>query len=109
MAATSAIPCPVRSATITMSGAAMSAGRLARDALLAQLGFASWARGGGGLRQRRVERGLDRRDAFAIVRHDRGQSSREVDVAQEPDQTVEQQVLDRLIELELQPAGNLVV
>ena len=33
----------------------------------------------------------------------------EIDVAQEPDQPVEQQVLHRLIELELQLAGNLVV
>src|SRR5262249_43305572 len=86
-----------------------AARKLVRHALLAQIGLAPRARRRGGRGQRGGERGLDRRNALAIVRDDRGQSLRQVYVAQEPDQTVEQQVLHRLIELELQLAGNLVV
>ena len=40
---------------------------------------------------------------------DRRQPLREIDVAQEPDQPVEQQILHRRVEIELQLAGDLVV
>ena len=56
-----------------------------------------------------VERGRDRLDAFAIVLDHFGEPLREVDVAQEPDDAVEQQILDRGVEFELELPGDLVV
>ena len=85
----------------TMSGAAASAGRLAMRArkLLRHAGVrsGSLARAVSArarlLRQHVVERGRHRRDAGAIVLDDVGQALREIDIAQEPDDAVEQQVL----------------
>ena len=40
------------------------------------------------------------------MRNDRGESLRKVDIAQKPDQAIEQQILNRAIKLELQSSGN---
>ena len=61
------------------------------------------------LRQRAVERGGDRGDAVAVMRHHIGKAFGQIDVAQEPDDAIEQQVLHRRIEIELKLAGNLIV
>ena len=61
--------------------------------LLRQLVLARPARGRRRLRQRGVERGNDRGDALAVMRDDRSSACAEIDIAQEPDQPVEQQIL----------------
>ena len=43
------------------------------------------------------------------MRHHVGEALGQIDIAQKPDDAVEQQVLDRGIEIELELAGNLVV
>ena len=99
-----------------MSGAAASAGRLAswraRSSGHARVDQLTGARGER-LRCRspaaRVQRGRDRLDAGAVVLDHLGETLRHVDIAHEPDDAVEQQVLDRRVEIELQPAGDLGV
>ena len=98
----------VRSAISTTSGAAVSSGRSAmrraerlRHAGLDQLRPTRRARRGGILRQRLVERRGERRDALAIVLDHAGQALRQIGVAQEPDQPVEQQILHGGVKLEL--------
>ena len=61
------------------------------------------------LRQCAVERGRDRGDAVAIMRHHIGKASGKIDIAQKPDDAIEQQILHRRIEIELELAGNLIV
>ena len=61
------------------------------------------------LRQRGIERRFDHGDAVAIMRDHFGEAFRAFDIAQEPDDAVEQQILDRGIKVELQLAGNPVV
>src|SRR5207237_1950633 len=74
-----------------------------------ELAFAHGAGGRGLLGKCAAERGLDRGDAGAVVLDYGGQPLREIDVAQEPDQPVEQKVLHRGVEIELQLAGDPVV
>jgi hypothetical protein len=61
------------------------------------------------LRQRAIERGFHLRDAVAVMGNDPLKALRQVDMAQEPDQAVEQQVLHCGVETELHLAGQLVV
>ena len=99
-----------------MSGAAASTGRLASlrasssgtPALVSSVARAAsaFAPSSGSTS---CERGRDRLDAGAIVLDHLGEALRHVDIAHEPDDAVEQQVLDRRVEIELQLAGDLVV
>ena len=61
------------------------------------------------LRQRRPSAAATSRNAVAVMRDDRLQALLEIDVAQEPDEAVEQQVLHGGIERKLQRARHLVV
>ena len=60
-------------------------------------------------RQGRVKRRFDFGDAVAVVGDDAGKAPRQIDIAQEPDDAVEQEILHRCIEVELQLAVNAVV
>ena len=62
------------------------------DTGLGQLGFACRDDGGALLRHCAVQRRCHLRDAVAVMRDDRLQALLEIDVAQEPDEAVEQQV-----------------
>src|SRR5262249_20022522 len=112
--------CPVRSAIMTMSGAATSVGSAARRRAnssgtpclrrsVSRPLRAAAAASGGRVRQRGVECGLDCRYPLAVVREDRGEPLRKFDIAQKPNQAIEQQILNRAIKLKLQVSGNLGV
>src|SRR5262249_18385286 len=59
--------------------------------------------------QRSVKGRFDLGDAVAIVGDDAGKAARQIDIAQEPDNAVEQEILHGRIKVELQLAGDTIV